>query len=92
MGYEVEGVDSKTKDLKDKILNADVLISVTGSTGLIKGDMIKKGAVVIDVGAPKGDVIKDEVIGKASFLSPVPGGIGPVTVVSLLENLIVTCS
>jgi methylenetetrahydrofolate dehydrogenase (NADP+)/methenyltetrahydrofolate cyclohydrolase len=92
MGYEVTGADSKTKDLKLKTQNADIVISATGSPGIIKGNMIKDGAIVIDVGAPKGDVDKEKVIGKAGFLSPVPGGIGPVTIVSLLENLIASCS
>jgi methylenetetrahydrofolate dehydrogenase (NADP+) / methenyltetrahydrofolate cyclohydrolase len=91
MGYDVEGANSKTKDFEFKTRNADILISATGSSGIIKGNMIKDGAIVIDVGAPRGDVIKREVIGKASFLSPVPGGIGPVTIVSLLENLVYSC-
>ena len=88
MEYEVDGVDSKTKNLKNKTKNADILISATGQPGLIRKDMIKKGSIVIDVGSPKGDVVKEEVIGKASFFSPVPGGIGPVTINSLLENLV----
>lgn len=88
IGYEVEGADSKTKNLKDKTASADILISATGYPELIRGNMIKKESIVIDVGSPKGDVVKEEVMGKASFLSPVPGGIGPVTIVSLLENLV----
>lgn len=88
MGYDIEGADSKTKNLKLKTRNTDILISATGHPGLIRGDMIKKGCIIIDVGSPKGDVAKDEVMGKAIFISPVPGGIGPVTIVSLLENLI----
>jgi methylenetetrahydrofolate dehydrogenase (NADP+) / methenyltetrahydrofolate cyclohydrolase len=88
MEYEVDGVDSKTKNLKNKTKNADILISATGQPGLIRKDMIKKGSIVIDVGSPKGDVMKEEVVGKASFLSSVPGGIGPVTIISLLENLV----
>lgn len=91
MGYEVDGVDSTTKDLKENTQKADILISATGSPRIIHGDMVKDGSVIIDIGAPKGDVVKEEVIGKAAFLSPVPGGIGPVTIVSLLENLIDTC-
>lgn len=91
MGYEIAGVNSRTKDLQAKTLEADILISATGSPGIIKGSMVKEGAIVIDIGAPLGDVVKEEVVGKASFISPVPGGIGPVTVVSLLENLIDSC-
>lgn len=67
---------------------ADVLISATGKTDLVGREMVKDGAVVIDVGAPKGDVKFDEVRGKAAFITPVPGGVGPMTVVSLLENLV----
>ena len=88
MDYKINGVDSKTKNLKAKTQEADILISATGSPGIIKGNMIKEGAIVIDIGAPKGDVVKEEAVGRASFISPVPGGVGPVTIVSLLENLI----
>ena len=87
MGYEVEGVDVATKNIKLKTKNADIIISVTGSPGLIEPDMIKDGAAVIDVGFPEGDIDK-EVYKKAAFVSPVPGGIGPVTISMLLENLV----
>ena len=87
MGYEVEGVDVATKNIKLKTKNADIIISVTGSPGLIEPDMIKDGAAVIDVGSPEGDIDK-EVYKKAAFVSPVPGGIGPVTISMLLENLV----
>ena len=87
MGYKVDGADSKTKDLKNKSLKADILISATGKAGLIRGGMVKEGAVVIDVGSPKGDVKTEEAGEKASFISPVPGGVGPVTIACLLENL-----
>lgn len=65
----------------------DVVISATGQTGLIKKSMVKKGVVAIDVGFPKGDFEAgiDEV---ASFVTPVPGGVGPMTVVCLFENLV----
>ena len=97
MGYEVIGADVETKDLKlrpkddqplaEKTKNADIVISVTGSPGLIEPDMIKDGAAVIDVGAPIGDINK-KIYKKAAFVSPVPGGIGPVTISMLLENLV----
>jgi len=87
MGYEVEGVDVAIKNIKLKTKNADIVISVTGSPGLIEPDMIKDGAAVIDVGSPEGDIDKD-VYKKAAFVSPVPGGIGPVTISMLLENLV----
>jgi methylenetetrahydrofolate dehydrogenase (NADP+) / methenyltetrahydrofolate cyclohydrolase len=67
--------------------NADVVISVVGSPELIGADDIKSGSVVIDVGAPRGDV-KMEVKDKAAFFSAVPGGVGPVTISCLLENLL----
>lgn len=89
MGYEVEGVDveTETKSLKLKAKSADILISVTGSPGLIRPEMVKDGVAVIDVGSPEGDVDK-KVYKKAAFVSPVPGGIGPVTISMLLENLV----
>ena len=88
MDYEVIGLDIETKDLTKKTKNADLIISVTGQKRLITGKMIKTQAVVIDVGAPNGDVAFDEAVKKASFITPVPGGIGPVTISYLLENLI----
>src|SRR3989344_1576745 len=88
MGYEVEGLDRKSENFKQVIVTADILISVTGSPGIIGSGEIKEGAVVIDVGSPKGDVVTREVLGKASFISPVPGGVGPVTISCLLENLV----
>ena len=85
----VVGVTSKNiEEIKRETLKADILISVTGVSGLIKGDMVKKGAIVIDVGSPKGDVVTSEVVQRASFLSPVPGGVGPLTVYFLMENLV----
>lgn len=80
---------------KDEIIkNADVVISATGAGKLIKGDMIKSGAVLIDAGTSEsnggivGDVDLDSVLGVASYVSPVPGGVGPVTVGILLENVL----
>lgn len=88
-----------TEDLKSFTLKADILVSAVGKPGLIKGDMIKDGAVVIDVGttrvegpefkngyAIKGDVDFKSVAPKASFITPVPGGVGPMTIASLLLN------
>jgi methylenetetrahydrofolate dehydrogenase (NADP+)/methenyltetrahydrofolate cyclohydrolase len=72
----------------DLVLDTDVVISATGSPNIIKGDMVKQNAIVIDVGAPQGDIDFDSVASKASFITPVPGGVGPVTVVSLIANLI----
>ncbi len=75
--------------MEEKSQNADILITATGKAGLIKGDMVKAGAVVIDVGSPKGDVDFESVSKKAAFITPVPGGVGPVTIVSLLDNLLI---
>jgi len=88
MDYEVEGVDIDVKNLSDITKTGDILISTTGTPGLIKGDMVKKDALVIDVGSPVGDVVTEEVLKVAQFISPVPGGVGPLTIAYLLENLV----
>jgi methylenetetrahydrofolate dehydrogenase (NADP+)/methenyltetrahydrofolate cyclohydrolase len=83
-----------TKDTSSFIKKADILISGVGSPNLIKGNMIEKGAVVIDAGTSikKGKLVGDvdfkSVSKKASFLTPVPGGVGPMTVACLLNNLV----
>lgn len=83
-----------TKDLSFHTKRADILIVAVGKAGLIKGDMIKEGAIVIDVGINRidkkivGDVVFDEAVQKASMITPVPGGVGPVTTVMLLKNTI----
>lgn len=90
---------SKTKDLKEHTLQADIVIAAIGRPNFVTADMIKEGAVVIDVGinrvdddtAPKGfklvgDVKFDEVSKKAGYITPVPGGVGPMTIASLLKN------
>lgn len=69
----------------DKIKQADIIISGVGKPNLIKGDMVKKGVVVIDAG---GDVDFKSVSKKARYITPVPGGVGPMTVACLLQNLI----
>jgi methylenetetrahydrofolate dehydrogenase (NADP+)/methenyltetrahydrofolate cyclohydrolase len=84
---------SRTKNLKEVCLRADILVSAVGKTGIITADMVKEGAVVIDVAMNKkedgkltGDVCFDEVYEKASLITPVPGGVGPMTRVMLLKN------
>lgn len=90
---------SRTKNLKEFTLQADIIIAALGSPEFLTGDMVKAGAVIIDVGTTrvpssetksgfrlKGDVKYDEVASKASFITPVPGGVGPMTIVSLLKN------
>lgn len=90
MGYRVIECNTKTIDLKAETLKGDILVSATGKANLVKADMVKEGAIVIDVGYPVGDV-EASVREKASFITPVPGGIGPVTISCLLENLIEAC-
>jgi methylenetetrahydrofolate dehydrogenase (NADP+)/methenyltetrahydrofolate cyclohydrolase len=85
---------SKTKDLKEVTRRADVLIAAVGVPEMIKGDMVKDGVVVIDVGVNRlegklvGDVAFNEVKEKASAITPVPGGVGPMTITMLLQNTI----
>lgn len=83
---DVKGVDFGTTNLAKESKEADILISTTGKKDLIKPDMVKEGVVLIDVGAPDGDIQK-EAYAKASFVSPVPGGVGPITIYFLMENL-----
>ena len=94
-GLAVSGANTSTQDLTKMTKQADILISTTGVGGLIKNAMVKTGVVVIDVGIEKqkdgriaGDVDFENVKQKASFITPVPGGVGPVTVVCLMENLV----
>jgi methylenetetrahydrofolate dehydrogenase (NADP+)/methenyltetrahydrofolate cyclohydrolase len=84
---------SKTKDLGLVTSRADVLIAAIGKPQMIKANMVKEGAVVIDVGVNRlengklaGDVAFDEVASKASFITPVPGGVGPMTIAMLMKN------
>lgn len=70
------------------LLDADIVISATGRNHLVTGEMVKEGVTVIDVGEPKADVEAETVKYKAAFLTPVPGGVGPMTVACLLENCV----
>ncbi len=85
---------SKTKDLKAECLKADIIVAAVGIPELVKGDWVKKDAIVIDVGINKtergllGDVAFDEVSKVAKALTPVPGGVGPMTIACLLKNTI----
>lgn len=85
---EIEGYDIETVDIRAKTKGSDILISATGVPGLIKGDMVKDGVIVIDVGSPKGDFDFESISKKASFITPVPGGVGPFTISCLLQNLV----
>jgi methylenetetrahydrofolate dehydrogenase (NADP+)/methenyltetrahydrofolate cyclohydrolase len=84
---------SKTKDLPTVTGRADLLIAAVGKARMITADMVKEGAVVIDVGVNRlengklaGDVAFDEVAAKASYITPVPGGVGPMTIAMLMKN------
>ena len=90
---------SRSANLKEMCLDADIIIAALGVPEFLKGDMVKEGVVVIDVGTTRvpstqtksgfkltGDVKFDEVAPKAAFITPVPGGVGPMTIVSLMRN------
>jgi len=97
-------VHSRTRDIATVLRRADIIIAALGIPGFIKADMVKEGAVIIDVGttrvdAPgtksgwrlKGDVDFENVAPRCSFITPVPGGVGPMTRVSLLLNTLQAC-
>ena len=88
---------SKTRNLKEICAGADILVAAIGRADFVTADMVKEGAVVIDVGINrmddgklKGDVKFDEVAPKCSFITPVPGGVGPMTIAMLLSNTIIS--
>jgi methylenetetrahydrofolate dehydrogenase (NADP+) / methenyltetrahydrofolate cyclohydrolase len=94
---------SKTKNLREICSQADIIVAALGKTEFLTGDMVKEGAVVIDVGITRvksdktksgwkliGDVKFDEVAPKCSFITPVPGGVGPMTIASLLHNTLLS--
>ncbi len=94
---------SRTKNLKEICSQADIIIAALGMAEFLTGDMVKEGAVVIDVGITRvksdktksgwkliGDVKFDEVAPKCSFITPVPGGVGPMTIASLLYNTLLS--
>lgn len=84
---------SKTKDLKEYTLNADIVVAAVGKPKFVTEDMIREGAIVVDVGISRvdgkvvGDVDYDNIKDKASYITPVPGGVGPMTIASLAENI-----
>lgn len=83
---------SKTKNIKDLTKHADIVLTAIGQPNFLKADMVKEGAIIIDVGINKvdgklaGDVDFKSVEHKASFITPVPGGVGPMTIAMLMEN------
>ena len=85
--------NSKTQDLSEKVKQADIVVTAVGIPKMIQGDWIKEGAIVIDVGINRldsgklvGDVDFDSAKDKAAWITPVPGGVGPMTIATLLEN------
>ena len=89
---------SRTKDLAEVCRRADILVSAVGRANFVTADMVKEGAVVIDVGMNRdengklvGDVAFAEVSKKTSYITPVPGGVGPMTITMLLKNTVTAC-
>ena len=91
-GATVQVCNSRTKDLRKKLNDADIIIVAAGVPKLLKKEDVKEGAVVIDVGINRvdgkicGDVDYEKVVEKASYITPVPGGVGPMTIASLIKN------
>lgn len=91
-GATVQVCNSRTKDLRKKLNDADIIIVAAGVPKLLKKEDVKEGAVVIDVGINRvdgkicGDVDYEEVAEKVSYITPVPGGVGPMTIASLIKN------
>ena len=90
---------SRSKNLKEMCLSADIIIVALGVPEFLKGNMVKEGAVIVDVGTTRmpssitksgfkltGDVLFNEVAPKCSYITPVPGGVGPMTIISLMRN------
>ena len=95
---------SRTPNIKDYCRQADIIVAAIGKAEFLKGDMVKPGAVVIDVGINRvedatakkgyklvGDVAYEEVAAKASWITPVPGGVGPMTIAMLMQNTVKAC-
>ena len=87
-----------TKNLRHHVENADLLIVAVGKPGFIPGEWIKEGAIVVDVGINRlesgkvvGDVVYEDAAERASYITPVPGGVGPMTVATLIQNTLQAC-
>jgi methylenetetrahydrofolate dehydrogenase (NADP+)/methenyltetrahydrofolate cyclohydrolase len=96
---------SQTKNLKELCLQADIIVAALGKPEFLKADMVKEGAIVIDVGITrvadaakksgysiKGDVDFANVAPKCSYITPVPGGVGPMTIAALMKNTYAACA
>lgn len=96
IGVSVSVIDTETQNKNELLKSADIIISATGEANLIKGDVLKGGVVLIDAGTSEsnggisGDVDRESVENIASVLSPVPGGVGPVTVAMLMQNVVIS--
>ena len=96
-GATVQLCHSETNDLLSKILSADIVVTAVGRPHYVTADMVKEGAVVIDVGENRlwgkivGDVDFENVKEKAGYITPVPGGVGPMNVASLMQNVVKAC-
>ena len=92
----VQIAHSRTRNLKEKCLQADIIVAAVGRANTVTEDMVKEGAVIIDVGVNRvdgklvGDVDFEALKDKTSYITPVPGGVGPMTITSLLQNTIKT--
>jgi len=93
-GAKAEVIKADNKNLKEKTLKSDILITAVGKPNFIKKEIIKKGAVIIDIGITKegkkvfGDVYFEDVKDKAGFITPVPGGVGPLTIAMAFKNTV----
>jgi methylenetetrahydrofolate dehydrogenase (NADP+)/methenyltetrahydrofolate cyclohydrolase len=87
-GHRVSRIDETVDDLVAQLRGADIIITATGQPGLITSSMVKQGAVVIDAGAPKSDLAEELRARKDLKVTPNPGGVGPVTVAALFDNLV----
>jgi methylenetetrahydrofolate dehydrogenase (NADP+) / methenyltetrahydrofolate cyclohydrolase len=92
-GCTITSCHRHTKDLASKVKSADLIVAAAGKAGLIQGDWIKQGAIVVDIGINRladgticGDVDFNAAKARASYITPVPGGVGPMTVATLMEN------
>lgn len=89
--------NSATRDTKEKCLNSDIVVTGVGKKDILRGDMVKKGAIIIDTGVSfedgkmYGDVNVEEVLAKNTQVTPTPGGAGPITVARLLKNTVICC-
>lgn len=97
-GLKIETINSSTENKEGLLENADIIISAIGKGKFLKGDMVKEGVVIIDAGTSEedggivGDVDLESMYGVASFMTPTPGGVGPVTVAMLLNNVLICAS